>query len=195
MLGNKYTLGAIGLALLGAGAYVACDPDQEDIASDRTAEVEIVIHPGREPDDDFAQRRLTAVLLGVDSMEVHHLEEGWVDLGAKGLVNLLAPEESIPRMLGTRRLPDGLYDELRLRFDFAAVEVGGVWFRVTIPSGEQTGFKVHTNFCLVEGETTSLDLDWNVARSVHHNDEKGWWVDPSIEIHSPPTCTEDLRTP
>lgn len=215
MANPKILIGAVALALLGTGSSFACDPEDEQDGvetSDRSAEAEVemvvkwpstdIVIPNTEiviPSDphkvDPTIRPVRAVLLAVNSVEVHHVQLGWIDIGAHGDVDLMAPAESIPRLLGHRRLVDGRYDDIRLNFDYSAIQIGRMWRRLRVPSGEQSGFKIHTSFCLEDGVTTTIQLEWDIAELLHYNDTKGWWMEPAVTVPTPPTCATDKRTP
>jgi hypothetical protein len=187
-------LGAGALLACGIAGYVACDT--EDAAGGRSSGLELHIQPEVDfPLRDNPSSRPTAILIAVGGVSAHHVQEGWVDIWATASIDLLAPEQAIPTILNAARMPEGRYDELRFDVVYAGVRVDRKWYPLEIPSGDESGFKVHTGFCMVEGDATSVELDWNVDESLHYNEERGYWLTPSIETFSPPTCADDLRTP
>jgi hypothetical protein len=193
-MSKKIVLGAVAVLACGLGGYLACDA--EDVESEGTSELSLVIQPNVEfPLRDNPAAKPSTILVVVGGVHAHHVERGWVDLWATAAFDLLAPEEAIPTILEAARAPEGMYDQLRFDIVYAGVQVDRRWYPLEIPSGDRSGLKVHTRFCLVDGEATSLELDWNVDESLHYSEERGYWLDPSLETFSPPTCADDLRTP
>jgi len=195
MLGNKITMGAIAMVLLGVGTYFACDT-QDGASADRTNELEVLIRPQIDiPLRDNPDRRPSTILLALDELGVHHKESGWMELDVRATIDLLAPEDAIPALLGMVPLPDGQYDQLRFHVEFSAVEIDRQWYPLAIPSQDSSGLKFHTEFCLYDGETLSLEMDFDIDESLHYNESRGYWLEPSITVQSPPTCVEDMRNP
>lgn len=194
-MSRKIIVGAAAAFVLGVGGYLACDVD-EPIEGDGTSELLVVIRPQAEfPLRDNPSTQPSTVLVVIGGLHAHHVEDGWVDLHTTGTFDLLAPQDRIPGLLSTAGLPEGMFDQLRFDVVYSAVEVDRRWYPLEIPSEDQSGLKVHTGFCLVDGETSSLELDWDVDESLHYSDQRGYWLTPSLETFSPPTCADDLRTP
>lgn len=195
-MSKKIMVGAAAVLACGIGGYVACDMETDRVEDQGTSELMVVIQPKVDfPLRDNPASKPSTILLVVGGVYAHHVELGWVDIWATAAFDLLAPEEAIPMILGAARMPEGMYDQLRFDVVYAGVELDRKWYPLEIPSGDQSGLKVHTGFCLVEGEASSLELDWNVDESLHYSEERGYWLTPSIETFSPPTCADDLRTP
>lgn len=194
-MSKSIMLGATAVLALGIGGYLACDT--EDVESEHTSELLVTIRPTHDfPLRDNPSEKPSTILVVVGGVSAHHVEKGWMDnVWATAAIDLLAPEQSIPTILGAARMPEGMYDQLRFDVVYAGVEVDRTWYPLEIPSSDKSGLKVHTGFCLVDGETSSLELDWNVDESLHWSEERGYWMDPSLQSFSPPTCADDLRTP
>ena len=75
------------------------------------------------------------------------------------------------------------------------VQVDHKWYEVEVPSGEQSGLKIHTTFCIVDGDAENLGIEFDVGESLHWSQQRGWWLTPSMNVFSPPSCTDDLATP
>lgn len=193
-MSNKIILGAVAIFACGTAGYLACSSDDAD--SGRTSELQLSIQPEVEfPLRDNPSSRPSSILIAVSGVSAHHLEQGWVDIWATASIDLLAPEQAIPTILNAARMPEGVYDQLRFDVVYAGVRIDRKWYPLEIPSGDESGFKVSTRFCMVEGEATSVELDWDVDDSLHYSEERGYWLTPAIETFSPPTCADDLRTP
>ena len=192
---NAFMLaGAIAVAAAG-GAYAACEVEGED-NTDRTNELAIEVHPEFElPLRDNPSQRPTQIVLAVDGVHLHHAGIGWIDLESRGIFDLLDPTDEWPTMDAGKRIPDGTYDKIRFEVQFAAVKVDRKWYPLEIPSGDTSGLKIDAAFCLLEGEIDVLTLKWDVDESLKYNEQKGYWMNPVIKPWSPPTCTDDLRTP
>lgn len=193
-MSNKIMLGAAAILACGIAGYVACD--SEDAEGERESKLEVTIKPEVEfPLRDNPSSKPSSIVLAVSGVSAHHLEKGWVDIWATASIDLLAPEQAIPTILNGARMPEGIYDELRFDVVYAGVRVDRKWYPLEIPSAEESGLKVHTRFCMVDGDAASVELDWDVDESLHYSEERGYWLTPSIETFSPPTCADDLRTP
>jgi hypothetical protein len=194
-MSKNIMLGATAILALGIGGYLACDA--EDVGIEHTSELVVSVRPTHQfPLRDNPSMRPTSILVVVRGMSAHHVQKGWFEDAWRTVpLDLLAPEQTIPTILGAARMPDGMYDQLRFDVVYAGVLVDRTWHPLEIPSVEQSGLKVHTNFCLLDGETSSLELDWNADEALHYNEQRGYWLEPSLETFSPPTCADDLRTP
>jgi hypothetical protein len=74
--------------------------------------------------------------------------------------------------------------------------VGDRWFPLDIPSGDESGLKIHTSFCLESsGDIASLELAWDASDGLHYSERRGYWLTPSITVWSAPTCAEDVTAP
>lgn len=190
-MSKKIILGATTALAIGIGGYMACDAEEPD--TDRSSSLEVIFQPERELYlRDNPSQRPTTILLAVDGMHIHSVDEGWIDTNVSAVVDLLAPDEAIPSMLAHAPLPEGVFDQIRLDVKFAGVEVDRRWYPLEIPSVEESGLKIHTRFCLVDGETVSLELEWDIDEALHWNEQRGYWLTPSLDVHSPPTCAEDM---
>jgi hypothetical protein len=187
---QKITGITIGIAL-SAAIFASCVTEEGE--SFDSSEIRLAIDPQLDlPMRANPSQRPEEVLIAFTGVRLHHLEHGWIDVRGTGVIDLMTPR-SMPWEMLSAQVPDGMYDEIRLEIRFAAVKVDGRWLDLEVPSGKQTGFKIHTNFCLVEHEYANLNLRWNVEESIHYNEARGYWLTPSIHVASPPSCTDDIR--
>jgi hypothetical protein len=195
-MSKKIMLGAAAVVACTVAGYIACDAEDGVGVDEGTSELTVLVKPRVEfPLRDNPATKPSQILLVVGGVSAHHVEHGWLDIWATATIDLLAPEEAIPMILDAARMPMGMYDELRFDVVYAGVEIDRKWYPLEIPSEDKSGLKVHTGFCLVDGEAASLELDWNVDEALHYNEKRGYWLEPSLESFSPPTCADDLRTP
>ncbi len=95
-------------------------------------------------------------------------------------VELLALQNDVTVVIGEGTFPPGTYAGMRLILVGGKpgggkpprpvgdnrIVIGGETFRLTIPSGAQTGLKLHNPFTIEEGTFTELMIDFNVRRSI-----------------------------
>lgn len=92
---------------------------------------------------------------------------GWVVLtGTEKTINLLEWNNGKSIELGRQDVDPGKVTQIRLMVTKAEVVIDGQTHPVTIPSAEQTGLKVVTNFELVAGSTYNLVLDFDANQSI-----------------------------
>ena len=160
------------------------------------SELAIEIHPEVElPLRDNPSRRPTQLLLGVEGVSIHHAGAGWIDLNTRGIFDLLDDTAEWPLLDGRTRVPDGTYDKIRFEVQFASVKVDRKWYDLEIPSADSSGLKIDAEFCLLDGQIDVLTLRWDIDKLRQYSAHKGYWMNPVINAWTPPTCTDDLRTP
>lgn len=194
-MSTKILLGATAILALGIGSYLACD--SEEGAGEAASELKVSVYPKIElPLRDNPETFPSQVLIAVGGVSAHHTQLGWIDdVWQTTAFDLFAPEQAIPTILGASPMPEGRYDQLRFNVVYAGVEIDGKWLPLEIPSGDTSGLKVHTSFCLIDGETHSLELNWKVEveDALHYNEEQGWMLRPSLEVSNAPTCADDMK--
>jgi len=76
-------------------------------------------------------------------------------------------------------LPPGDYQKLELIVASAEMEFNDESVEpVFVPSGAQTGLKLHIEFSISDGYNTVLQLDWNTHNSVHCTGNGQWMLQP-----------------
>lgn len=109
------------------------------------------------------------------------------DTSAIDLLNLQGSASTV--LLDNIQVPSGKYEWLRLHLDAttpaqlatADGEYPGGTFDLTIPSGENTGLKLHSPFILPANGSADFVLDFDVAKSLVE-DNKGYKLRPTIRI-------------
>lgn len=85
-------------------------------------------------------------------------------------------------LLGEASLPAGAYTQIRLIVDDSAIERSnvvdhdGAMWPLKVPSGPQTGLKIHHPFVVPQGGAVYLLLDVNVVKFVHKAGASGRYV-------------------
>ncbi len=110
---------------------------------------------------------------------------GWVVLSGDPMtVNLLEWNNGKSIELGRQDVDPGKITQIRLMVTKSEVVVDGVTHDVTIPSAEQTGLKIVTNFDLVAGSTYEIVLDFDANQSIvttgNPSNPNGYKLKPTI---------------
>lgn len=110
---------------------------------------------------------------------------GWVVLSGNPVtVNLLEWNNGKSIELGRQDVDPGKVTQIRLMVTKAELVIDGVTHDVTIPSAEQTGLKIVTNFDLVAGSTYEIVLDFDANQSIvttgNPSNPNGYKLKPTI---------------
>jgi len=140
-------------------------------SSDDTGPVRI-----QRADAPFPFGMLDSAAVAIRGVEVHVVAHdgdgsGFYTVSSEDdTVNLLDLQNGVTLLLGETEVPVGLINQVRLLVEDAWVVLSdGREFDLTIPSGEQSGIKIHVQPPIeVRGELTAdLLLDFDVSRSFH----------------------------
>ncbi len=101
----------------------------------------------------------------IDAHEANATNEtGWHDVPVQDRTVDLASLTSVSALLGSTKLPAGMYTQLRLNVTSAmGVMQNGMKVNFTVPSNE---LKTTDPFNITVGQTTSLTLDIDLSRSI-----------------------------
>lgn len=180
------------------GSSAGCDAED---AAHEPSDLRIVMNTP--PTDELATTEVEPVddvRLTFRAIELHHVDEGWITIDpADGDAELYFGEA--PLALAHDALPEGRYDQLRAIIDEAEVFIGDDAHPLDVPSGKTSGFEVHGEFCVfhhhrgheADGHDASehrLELRWNHDEGIHHSDERGYWLEPSVSLGEAPSCPE-----
>lgn len=119
------------------------------------------------------------------TVEVSGVDEDMqtTDTAAIDLLDLQGSASTV--LLDNIQVPSGKYEWLRLHLDATTpaqlTTVGGGLFDLTIPSGDNTGLKLHSPFILPANGSADFVLDFDVAKSLVE-DNKGYKLRPTIRI-------------
>jgi len=112
-----------------------------------------------------------SVNVSIKSVEVKDTstDTGWVKINSpQKTFNLLELTNGASAVLGSKELPAGTYEQIRLILnkDGNSVVVDGTKHNLFIPSGAQTGIKLNINAEIKPDITYTLLLDFDAARSI-----------------------------
>lgn len=112
---------------------------------------------------------------------------GWIVLsGESQTINLLEWNNGQSIELGRQDVDPGKITQIRLMVTEATVTVDGQTYEVTIPSAEQTGLKLITNFDLVAGSTYEFVVDFDANASIvttgNPQNPNGYKLKPTIRV-------------
>lgn len=95
--------------------------------------------------------------------------------------DLLTLQNGVTALLGQAEVAAETYDQIQLVVSEASVVVDGVEFPLTIPSGSQTGLKLHHDFDVTRDVEHELRLDFDAAASIHLTPQ-GYRLVPVIDV-------------
>jgi hypothetical protein len=104
-----------------------------------------------------------------------------VNIGRKGVYNLLDFKNGLDTILGTVQLPAGRISQLRLVLGpNNAVVMNGITYPLTTPSAQQSGLKLAINADLVAGIDYKIWIDFDAARSIVQTGSGSFILKPVI---------------
>lgn len=104
--------------------------------------------------------------------------ENWFTIVEGPLTFDLIQLQDLKELLGQKELTAGKYTQIRLTISNAKLMIGNVEKPLKIPSGR---IKLIKNFNIVEGQTTTLTLDFDAKKSVHQAGNK-YIMKPTIKV-------------
>jgi hypothetical protein len=138
------------------------------------------------------------VVVFIDSVTVRSTADGWVQLQAEPFsLNLLAPlPDGLP--IGSATLSPGELTQIRLGIDEAkpgyVVTLDGQTHPLVVPSGGESGLKIHGSWTVQTCETLTLQLDVGVQTSLHVHAAGGgdeWILNPVIHASEVERVADD----
>lgn len=155
-------LGAIVLSL--SMILVGCDGSDTGMGtSGETGTMEVQLHD--------APNNYEKVNVFIERVEVNNADTdtGWVEISSpQQTYDLLELTNGATEVLGSKELPAGTYEQIRLILssDGHSVVVDGEERSMFVPSGAQTGIKLNVNAEIEPDITYTLLLDFDASRSV-----------------------------
>lgn len=118
--------------------------------------------------------------------ESNESDNGWqdVNLSEPRTVDLLALQDGNTTLLNQTDLPAGEIDHVRFVLDVDNCYVlleGNITEMLTVPSGDQTGYKAIGGFTIPAGGTISVTADFDLRKSLVINKNK-YLLNPTIKI-------------
>ena len=167
----------IALLLVAAVGFTACSEDDSNEPSNMaTLAISLTDAPA-----DYDAVNITFAEVAVS------MEGGWIVLsGAPQTINLLEWNNGKSIEIGRGDIEPGKITQIRLMVTDAEVIVDGETHSVTIPSGDQTGLKLITNFDVAAGVTYELVVDFDAHQSIvttgpPHN-PNGYKLKPTLRV-------------
>lgn len=126
-----------------------------------------------------------AVNLVVDEVSASRAgdDSGWEVLSTTpATINLLSFQNGLFATLGDATVPAGTYHQVRLKLGAGSnVVVGGLSYPLTVPSGMSSGLKLNGSFDLSANGVLSLQMDFDVSKSVTPQGN-GYRMNPVIRL-------------
>ncbi|KYJ85918.1 DUF4382 domain-containing protein [Sulfurovum riftiae] len=121
-----------------------------------------------------------------DKNESNESDKGWqdVNLSEPVTVDLLALQDGNTTLLNQTDLPAGVIDHVRFILDTNncyVLLVGDIAKPLTVPSGDQTGYKAIGGFTIPAGGSISVTADFDLRKSLVVNKNK-YILKPTIKI-------------
>ncbi len=136
----------------------------------------------------------------VTQVRAHVAGSGWTTIHDQPLAVDLLKLQTYAAPLGLVDLPSGTVTQLRLvvEKDTSYVVTGGVQVPLKVPSGAESGIKIHGPWQISACTQTTVTLDFDGHRSIWYHETTGgaeWILRPVIRTkktaHAPGTCGED----
>jgi len=162
MTPQKLLIIPIAIALSISVIMIGCD-NSETGATGETGTLEVQLHD--------APANYDEVSVFIESVEVNNAEDdtGWVEISSpQQSFDLLKLTNGATEVLGSKELPAGTYNQIRLILtrEGHTVVVDGNAKDMFVPSGAQTGIKLNVNAEIKPDITYELLLDFDASRSV-----------------------------
>lgn len=173
------TIAGLAMSAVLAFGLFACD-NASSPSSDAPAIFEIRMHDT--PVDNIAE-----VNVHVESVRVNHSDgNGWVTINEPNEVyNLLDLVNGNMVVLGEEEVEGGRYNQVRLVLgeNNTIVTNDGEVHDLQTPSAQQSGLKININADLEPGVRYTLNLDFDVSKSIVQTGNSGYILKPVIRAY------------
>jgi hypothetical protein len=136
--------------------------------------------------DDPSDLNITEALVTMSEVRVHYagLNESvgngsWITIVNQSQTFDLILLQNVTDLFGSANLSAGWYTQIRLMVDQALVTIDGVQYDLKIPSKT---VKLIKPFRVLDNQTTTLLLDFDVHESVHESSENKYIFKPTIKV-------------
>lgn len=131
-----------------------------------------------------------AVYIDIQAVELNvgtEQEEEWQSISSQPMrLDLLKLNNGADTLLGTAELEAGTYNQLRFMLgDNNEVIVNGESNNLTVPSGQESGYKVNLNATVTEDSSTTRIIDFDAARSIAVTGNGQYILNPVLKVYSP----------
>lgn len=111
-----------------------------------------------------------------------------LNIGRKGIYNLLSFKNGLDTVLGTLSLPAGNISQLRLVLGTNnSVVINGVNYPLQTPSAQQSGLKLAINYNVLAGVNYRYFIDFDAARSIVETGSGKYILKPVIKVFTEAT--------
>ena len=129
---------------------------------------------------------ITEALVTMSQVRVHYAgidENGtigeWITVVNNTQTFDLIALQDVKELFGTVELNAGWYTQIRLHVDSALVTIDGIQYDLEIPSKT---VKLIKPFKIVDDQTTTLTLDFDVQKSVKSTGNNEYYFKPTIKV-------------
>jgi hypothetical protein len=130
---------------------------------------------------------ITEALVTMSMLEVHYAgidDENetfgeWITLVNESQTFDLITLQNATTLFGSAVLQAGIYTQIRLHVDQALITIDGVQYDLEIPSKT---VKLIKPFQVIENETLTLILDFDIQKSVHETGSGEYILRPTIKV-------------
>ena len=177
---RRLALGMVGVCVA-ALAIIGCGKDDNTAPTSSTGRLHL-----RMTD---APADYDSVVIVINEVAVHRTgadSTAWSTFTpANTVIDLMRLTNGLFVELGNFTLPSGSYNQIRLLIAPGShVVVDGVSYPLEIPSGVQSGVKIHGDFVVPAGGVAEFGLDFDAARSIHTTGGGVWIMNPVIRMAS-----------
>ncbi|MFH1892461.1 MAG: DUF4382 domain-containing protein [Candidatus Zixiibacteriota bacterium] len=115
-----------------------------------------------------------SINLTIMEVTVHHTENGWLTVAEPDTTyNFLQLVNGTTVVLADVSLAPGRYNQMRLILaDSNTIVIDGVSYPLKVPSGTQSGVKLHGDFDIVENQIYELYIDFDASHSITYANDK-----------------------
>ena len=129
---------------------------------------------------------VTEALVTLSNISVHRAVGGNNNTSADWVVIVEEPQtfdlieiKDVKELLGSKELDVGVYTQIRLHIDEAFATIDDVEYELEIPS---ESIKLVKGFRIIDDETTTLTLDFDVNESIHKTGSDRYIFQPTIIV-------------
>lgn len=151
---------------------MACNKDDNDnMAGESKVNIRLTDAPGP----------YTAIYIDIEAVEIS-TDQGWVTANVNaGIYNLLDFREGLDTLIASTTINANRVEQVRLILGSNnTIVVGPATFPLSTPSAEQSGLKLNVNMIVQPGETYTILLDFDAARSIVVTGNGGYKLKPVI---------------
>lgn len=171
MRNTRYQLTLVAVAITLAALLQGCTPPSTGTNTGTSGTLQLLV-----TDKPYPVDLITSAEVSLTQIQVHDADAadsqndgdtGWTTIydGDKTF-DLIDLQNGRTDLLADANLPAGDYDQMRLIVTGGRVVLtNDSEFDLTVPSGEQTGIKLHFDFTIADGDATVLLLDVDLSKA------------------------------